>query len=610
MTTKRVINKVVHFILYLHLLGSISTSVAKSFYKRAAELRELQEIFAQMPPHCSRAIVSSAAPSFLLGSQSTNPKMKLNAAVGHTICFRSLNQRNSTDGLDVLHTLTLERLEQYYPVSQRYRFAIPEVETRCICECQAEAQTCQAADYQYGKCPEESVESTNGACYRTFFADQPSIGCPSGHAEEPKLCCELRFRPFQNRTFTAVRLETPTTFAVLRYAAYEWSERGRWTQADRRSITIHLDGSTQTQLLDTQKQLELTVTSAGQPANQLESAMYFAEMQKDGTYGNLRRQPLNEITEHSFEKLGWLRVNPEDQTYVQGGFVLMDKIHKAKAENCLEQKYQSILDANYYVNKESNDTTRFKLAEPLDTTMRWVKRARIVDTAERHAIVDASEGTNLEISLSSLISDSSLAFVHNASRVDDFGAVILVDRFSNSVLNLTVYNATGVLNGYVKHLNDQHGATIDSFTVPVPDGESDRNGIKTLVVRVKPYELNSQHMVCIRPDDGHAPEMCRLATSVHLSLETNTMDNRWHDVRGSCLDCNRFSVEGFMHFLNPANWVKGVHSVSDAVVLLSDICGYGFLILLAYLLIFKLIIPLIKCFVCPVSLFNCSQTKK
>lgn len=56
----------------------------------------------------------------------------------------------------------------------------------------------------------------------------------------------------------------------------------------------------------------------------------------------------------SFEKLGWFRVNPENEAFVQGGFVLMDKIHKAKAENCLEQKYQSILDANYYVNKNSN----------------------------------------------------------------------------------------------------------------------------------------------------------------------------------------------------------------------------------------------------------------
>lgn len=65
----------------------------------------------------------------------------------------------------------------------------------------------------------------------------------------------------------------------------------------------------------------------------------------------------------SFEKLGWFRVNPENEAFVQGGFVLMDKIHKAKAENCLEQKYQSILDANYYVNKNSNVSFRESFVE-------------------------------------------------------------------------------------------------------------------------------------------------------------------------------------------------------------------------------------------------------
>ncbi|KAI6232907.1 hypothetical protein M3Y99_00977700 [Aphelenchoides fujianensis] len=577
---------VLRLLLFASLL--LASSSLPSYYKRSTELRELQELFAEQPPHCSKAIVSQAAPS-----------------------FPTKNSSVPAEGLDVLHTLTLERLEQYYPISQRYRFAIPEVETRCICECQADAATCQPADYQFGKCPQEGgVDPAEAACHRTFFADQPAVGCPQGHAEEPKLCCELRFRAYQNRTFTAVRLESPTTFAVLRYAAFEWNERGRWTQADRRSITVHLDGSSQTQLLDTQHKLELMVTSAGQPANQLEPAMYFAETQRDGTYGSLRRQPLNEITEHSFEKLGWFRVNPEDEPFVQGGFVLMDKIHKAKSENCVEQKYQSILDANYYVNKDSNDTTRFKLAEPLDATMRWVKRARIVNTAERHVIVDASEGTNLEISLSALAAGGVLSFVHNASRLQDFGAVIVVDRFSNSVLNLTVYNATGVLNGYVKHISDQHAATIDSFTVAVPGGADGANGVNMLVVRVKPYELNTQHMVCIRPDDGHTPEMCRLATSVHMALETNTVQNRWRDARGSCLDCNRFTVDGFLHFLNPANWVKGIHSVNDAVMVLSDVACYGFLLLLAYLLIFKLMIPLIKCFACPGSLFSCSQSKK
>lgn len=117
-------------------------------------------------------------------------------------------------------------------------------------------------------------------------------------------------------------------------------------------------------------------------------------------------------------------------------------------------------------------------------------------------------------------------------------------------------------------------------------------------------------MVCLRADDGRRSEICRLATSMHLALETNTVHNRWHGVKGSCADCNQFTMEGFMHFLNPANWVKGVHSVGDAVMLLSDIVGYVFVILLVYLLIFKLIIPLVKCFVCPFSVVQCGGDSK
>lgn len=117
-------------------------------------------------------------------------------------------------------------------------------------------------------------------------------------------------------------------------------------------------------------------------------------------------------------------------------------------------------------------------------------------------------------------------------------------------------------------------------------------------------------MVCLRADDGRQSEVCRLATSVHLSLETQTVKNRWHGSQGSCIDCNQFTMQGFMHFLNPANWVKGVHSVGDAVMLLSDIVGYVFVILLVYLLIFKLLIPLFKCFVCPTSILSCGTEKK
>lgn len=56
----------------------------------------------------------------------------------------------------------------------------------------------------------------------------------------------------------------------------------------------------------------------------------------------------------SFHKLGWLRIDTEEKFFVHYGNFMMDKVHHAFAENCQEQKYQTILDASYYINHDSN----------------------------------------------------------------------------------------------------------------------------------------------------------------------------------------------------------------------------------------------------------------
>lgn len=137
--------KFVFCLIIIPLLNAVGRP-STSYVKRSTTLHDLQELFAQQPPHCSKAVVSMGSPSSLHDSQPNNPRMRLNAGVGNTVCFRMAGSGN--DSTDVLHTLTLVRLEQYYPISQRFRFAIPELETRCICECQAEAKTCQASEYR------------------------------------------------------------------------------------------------------------------------------------------------------------------------------------------------------------------------------------------------------------------------------------------------------------------------------------------------------------------------------------------------------------------------------------------------------------------------------
>lgn len=586
------------------------TSNNLEIYRRPLplEIQTLNELFPPMPPHCSRALVTPSHPSlcqFFLnydfkssifsvnGFFTKSLRNKLNIGVGQTICFKSENEGGGANSTQELHTLTLSRLEQYHSITQRYKFAIPEVETRCICECSAKSSICKADEYSYGRC--NPLFDSNMACHRTFFADQPTTGCPNG-PNEPRLCCELSFRPYQNRTYTALKLEAPTTFAVLRYAAFQW-ESGRWIEADKRTIRVHLDGSTQNQFLDSNRSFELSVNSMGKSSNQLEPGMYFVENLGNGNYGEIIQQPLNEITDHNFERLGWFRQDISRKFFVHNGYVMMDKIHRAKAENCVDQKYQSILDANFYINKDSNDSTKFQIAESLNRTFRWIKSARVVDSAERHAIVTENEGTNLEITLTSNLIEQKLNFVHNSSVIQDFVATIIVDRFSNSVLNITVINASGILNGYVKKIGDIRSEQIDSFTLYVPESQA---VTKVLSARIKPYPPNTVQIVCLRPDENPiSEELCHVVESVQIELAKNEIDNQWTGQTSRCPECNQINMDGFMKYLNPMSWTNGIQSVNDFVMLITDLIVYFCVGIVFYCCFAKIFIPIIKCCICP-----------
>ena len=187
----------------------------------------------------------------------------------------TIKNNSKINGTSFLHTLTLTDLEQYHAITERYRFAIPELETRCICECESASSNCLADDYKYGKCGPNSAESLPSigtindrreigqdqssppsACYRTFFANQPSgTGCSTASVS-PRLCCHLRFRPYLRRSFTALRLEVATSSALLLYSVFAWqevpgngssldSERGEWLIIERRRIRVQLEGSIQ-----------------------------------------------------------------------------------------------------------------------------------------------------------------------------------------------------------------------------------------------------------------------------------------------------------------------------------------------------------------------------
>jgi len=153
------------------------------------------------------------------------------------------------------------------------------------------------------------------------------------------------------------------------------------------------------------------------------------------------------------------------------------------------------------------------MAEPLWKSHRWIRSAYVYDKNERQVVVVANEGSSVEMTVTVPSSGKHISFVHNSSQLVDFTASILVDRFSNSLLNLTVYDAKGVLNGHVRRLEDWSGEDIDSFSVTVPPQHPLAHNISAcaktagpgtaglsrlcpptvtnIVTRIKPYPINS-----------------------------------------------------------------------------------------------------------------------
>ncbi|KAE9550347.1 hypothetical protein FO519_006430, partial [Halicephalobus sp. NKZ332] len=540
------------------------------------QIQMLNELFPPAPPHCSKAVVTPGHLSFLEGLLARPPRERLHIGVGQTICFKSEDKKNKKATSPELHTLTLSRLEQYYSITQQYRFAIPEVNASCKCDCSAKSSVCKADEYRFGLCTPSS--DSNAACHRTFFDNQPTTGC-SGRNNEPRLCCDVTFQPYQKKTYTALKLGSPSTFAVLRYAAFRW-DSGRWTEGDKRTIRVHLDGSIQNQFLDSLRSFDLSVFSVEKNGDRLDPGMYFVENLENEKYGELMQQLLNEENDHNFDRLGWFRQNSEGEFFVKNGYIMMDKIHRAKVKNCEEQKYESILDANFYINKNSNESTRFQMTENLNKVHKWIKSARVLDQEKRHVIVTESEGTNLEITLTNNLINGKFDFVHNASVIQDFVGTILVDKFSNSVLDVTVINASGIINGYIRKIEDRNSENVDSFTLYVPESNP---STKRLISRIKPYPPNTIQEVCLRADDNPgSPEICKLVESKQEELIKEEIENRWTESTGNCPECNKINIDGFMKYLNPAAWIGGINSINEFVMMITDVVVYFCVFLVFY----------------------------
>ncbi|CAD6198229.1 unnamed protein product [Caenorhabditis auriculariae] len=565
-------------------------------------------LFPVQPPHCSKTPIVIAQTSQNAHSAiARGMQMQFYIGLHTAVCFR-LHEglplaSNFLEGegnqTSLLHTIRLDRLEHHHPITQRYHFGIPEVHAECICECESTSPTCTAESHQFTACPESEKDDGTTSCYRTFFPNQTPIGCSEDSS--PKLCCDVRFSPFKNMTFLAVKLEQPTTYATFVYTAYDYVN-GRWVEKDKSTIRSQLDGGTQDRHLDAMRRISLAVTSGGRATHQLETGMYFARAAPGGEMEELRRQPLNEISDNNFDRLGWYRMDETGRFHVNNGVVKMDDIHKAKVKNCREQTYRSILSANNYM------PGHFNMSRPLEMMLPWIQSARIYDGNARQAIVTHAEGSNLHVTLhlDDEMDGHSLVFFHNASRIRDFSGTIIVDSRSNRFFNLTVYDASGKIDGSVKYSTENIASNIHTFTTYVSDLQATN---RSMIVPLPAVVEAGPRMICLRADEMQERDaLCKVVEYHESPLEIDLVEGKWHEMVGSCPTCNQVNFNGIMKFLNPGAWIKGISSLGDGVMLVTDLVVYLGVLIVLYLLITKLIIPLVRCWACPLSFLSSSSS--
>ncbi|KAL3994292.1 Type I membrane glycoproteins cell-cell fusogen family protein [Acanthocheilonema viteae] len=542
----------------------------------------LQPLTSIVPPHCTKTAVIKSMLSHASGDDMIRTT-QINIRIGlqNTACFRLENNSNERDSLFIdvlnakshdqgwLHTLTLSQLEHHHPISQQYEFAIPEVRTSCICECNVNSDVCSARTYSFTHCAysNNNTQSLQENCFRTFHPNQADTGCLPG--SQSKLCCEISFIPYQNKSYVAMKLEQPTTFVTFKYVAYDYTA-GRWIEKDKNIIRVEIDGQTQWLFLDRWRRLELGVSAGGRASHQLESGMYFAPNNSNGEMDKLRQQIINEINENNFEKLGWFRKDALGHFTIRNGKVKIQRMHFAKVENCKDQKSQSFLDAHHYVDfNDPENPERFALEASVERIYPWIEKVRVTDGSRRHVVVTHSEGTNVEVALQLHEETYSLSFVHDFSKMDDFSGTVIVDFKSNRFFNLTVYNATGIIHGTVKKTADKNSIDEFHFTTYIGDV---RGANKTLIVPLPALIDGGDRMICLHADNDNSSEeeICRIIVfkEVALELQINLLENTWKEIDGHCPECNKLTVGGFLSNFNPVNWANDVPFVFRRVVAL------------------------------------------
>uniref|UniRef100_A0A0K0DU79 Col_cuticle_N domain-containing protein n=1 Tax=Strongyloides stercoralis TaxID=6248 RepID=A0A0K0DU79_STRER len=573
------------------------------------------EIFPKVPPYCNEVPVLYAHATQLTSNSSTKfIKIQAPLSLHRTVCFTIDDSPNGSLAFDrdnigdilPLHSLTFIRLEHEYPITQRYKFALPEVDTSCICECNLNSHVCNPQTYSlFNKCDGTENDTIDTSCYNTFSSIRLKNGC-SSETQFSNVCCKVRFNPYLGMSFTAVKLNKPNIYALFKYIVYKTNDKNEWNMVEDKVVKVSINGDLQSKFIDNARTIRLQLGPIGNMINTLDSGMYFVKNNPNGSPmgQDLRHQPVNDIDSSSMEKLGWYRENSFNKGLyeVYKGDINLRARHLVDIIDCHDQKYQSKLEANYYINKNTGDHSKFFIADPLHTIYSWIDGAVLYD---RFAFVNQKESANVVAHLSFYIKNVSnpdhrrVTFHQGASYIKNFTGEIITDDMSNHYFNVTVYEAYGLLNGVVKSGISEEDEDESSFNILVNE----------IGLPYKQFHIQLNHntdlkieekMICISNEDSlNSTKICKIIKLHVEDLKETVESKKWVTGKGYCEECNKKQVESFIKFLNPSAWFKDVNTIEDAAKACMSVVFYFAIFIVIIILIKSCLIPLLQCIICP-----------
>ncbi|KRZ16429.1 hypothetical protein T11_17744, partial [Trichinella zimbabwensis] len=459
-----------------------------------------------------------------------------------------------TSNTSLLHTLRYESTHQLYPVRQQYIFAIPEIDSDCICDCPGGDDHC-AVDYAYKNC---TGDNRGAFCVHTYHPHQSAAGCQL--AGEADICCKLIVKPYQNRRYVAVYIGQPLTVATFHYQLYSKQHYDdEWKMLhDQRFQAV--SGQSQRVQLD-QAGLQLQLGDL-KPVWQLKEGMYVFYL-NDDNFTLRHGVPINRFHEYSSHKLGWLRWQSAEKRWtVRNGRIKLQAAHFVQTVNCLAQEYAETYNADFYVPGKENGEKPFFVGHPVEETERWIRTLELVDrsSTSRQISVEQNESPAISIMLS-FNSTVGMTVLYHGSELGEFVATIHLDSHSNRFINITAMNCKGTLIGQLYRSNMQETTEL-VFSSYV--GGEDR--LQNSTIRIgAPATVNGSRWLCLQPYEKPKLQKCRWATFSAQPLPKVELPHRWTQAQGHCTDCNQISVNNFLKYLNPANWTQGVNGWSEAL---------------------------------------------